>query len=109
MTSLDAPMIASTSRPTGSADRRSYRQTPVVQAVPSGQWVGLPPSPHLPAPSHVRTGIRSLPLSLQPVPTSPLEEPKKPSDAEANKPKSSTFDVSNAAGRGQDTELGEIR
>jgi hypothetical protein len=45
-------------------------------------------------------------------PVSPLEEPKKPSDAETNKAdqqKTSTFDVSNAAGGGQDTELGEVR
>ena len=37
----------------------------MAQVVPSGQWVGFPSS-HLPVPLHVRTGVRSRPLSLQP-------------------------------------------
>ena len=52
---------------------------------------------------------QSSPQAAPANPTSPLEEPKKPSEAEQNKAKATTFDVTNAAGAGQDTELGEIR
>ncbi len=42
-------------------------------------------------------------------PASPLEEPKKPTEAEQNKPKASTFDINTAAGAPKDQDIGEIR
>ncbi len=42
-------------------------------------------------------------------PTSPLEDPKKPSEAEQNKPKQSQFNVNDQGASGQDQQLGEIR
>ncbi|HZQ90510.1 MAG TPA: hypothetical protein VFA60_01815 [Terriglobales bacterium] len=42
-------------------------------------------------------------------PTSPLQEPAKPSEAELNKPKAATFEVGNAVAAGSDQEVGEIR
>src|SRR5438477_10203692 len=41
-------------------------------------------------------------------PASPLAEPQKPSEAQQNKPKSPTFDLSGVT-TGQDQEVGEIR
>src|SRR5206468_2466806 len=42
-------------------------------------------------------------------PTSPLEEPKKPTEAEQNKPQASKFNVAEQGASGQDQQLGEIR
>lgn len=42
-------------------------------------------------------------------PTSPLEEPKKPTEAEENKPKQSTFDLGGADTASQDQLIGEIK
>ncbi len=42
-------------------------------------------------------------------PASPLEEPKKPSEAEQNKPKAASFDIGTAAATAQDQDVGEVR
>ncbi len=42
-------------------------------------------------------------------PANPLEEPKKPTEAEQNKPQGSTFNVAEQGASGQDQQLGEIR
>ncbi len=41
-------------------------------------------------------------------PQSPLQEPQKPTEAEANRPKPASFDVSNAAVTAEDQNLGEF-
>jgi hypothetical protein len=43
------------------------------------------------------------------LPTSPLEEPKKPTEAEQNKPQHSQFNVNDRGASGEDQQLGEIR
>ncbi|HUR37196.1 MAG TPA: hypothetical protein VM009_05225 [Terriglobales bacterium] len=42
-------------------------------------------------------------------PENPMEEPKKPTEAEQNKPQGSKFNVADGAASGQDQQLGEIR
>lgn len=44
-----------------------------------------------------------------PPPQSPLEEPKKPTEAEQNQPQASKFNVSDQTASGEDQQLGEIR
>jgi hypothetical protein len=42
-------------------------------------------------------------------PTSPLQEPVKPTEAELNKPKAAKFDIGSGGNTGEDQQLGEIR
>ncbi|HUR37030.1 MAG TPA: hypothetical protein VM009_04380 [Terriglobales bacterium] len=57
------------------------------------------------------TGSSAGPSSSQnpPAPQSPLEDPKKPTEAEQNAPQAAKFDIGNRGASNEDQQLGEIR